>query len=95
MGFLIHPRAMPKVPNPKIADIGTGTAIWLCDLSDSISLDAQLHGYDIDLSRAPPREWLPLNVSLHELNMFEDIPENLVGQYGRRLSLASISLSFF
>ena len=81
-GFLIHPCAVPKTESPKIADIGTGTGIWLLDVADSLSSSTHLDGLDISLSQTPPKEWLPPNVSMRQLDIFEDIPEELVGQYG-------------
>ena len=83
LGYLINPRAVPKIDNPKIADLGTGTGIWLLDLSESLSPSAKLHGFDIDLSQAPPTEWLPSNVLMRKLDVFEQLPDDLVGEYGK------------
>ena len=83
LGFLVHPRALPKIDNPRIADLGTGTGIWLLDLSESLPTSAQLDGFDVDLSQAPPTEWLPQNVSLRKLDILQELPEDLVGQFGR------------
>ena len=85
VGFLKH----PKIPLGKedgkklrIADIGTGTGIWLLDLAGSLPPSAQLEGLDLDLSQCPPKEWLPENVKMRELNVYDDIPEDLVGVFG-------------
>jgi len=41
----------------------------------------QLRGYDIDLSQCPPRPWLPDNVEMQQWNMFEDVPETMIGRF--------------
>ena len=85
MGFLKH----PKIPlgggdsgKLRIADIGTGTGIWLLDLAGSLPPSAELEGFDLDLSQCPPKEWLPRNVKMREMNVYDEIPEDLVGVFG-------------
>ena len=34
-----------------------------------------LHDFDVDLAQAPPIEWLPSNVKLDELDLFQPLPE--------------------
>ncbi|KAJ5371869.1 hypothetical protein N7517_003875 [Penicillium concentricum] len=77
--FNIHPSIFIPA-NPVIADIGTGTAIWLLDVAHSLPT-ATLDGYDIDLSNTPPTQWLPKRLILHEWNLFDPVPEHLVGTY--------------
>lgn len=75
--------------NPiRIADVATGTAIWLCDLirdpavsQYSSSQSLQLDGFDIDLKNAPPAEWLPPTITLREWNIFDEVPDDLIGKY--------------
>lgn len=55
-------------------------SIWLFDLSRE-NASAQLHGFDISLAQCPPPEWLPSNVSIRKLDIYESLPEELVGQY--------------
>lgn len=77
--FNIHPSvSLPERPN--IADVATGTAIWTFDVI-SEHKDAQIDGLDIDLSQAPHPGWLPSNIKLREWNIFEEVPEDLVGKY--------------
>ena len=40
-----------------------------------------LDGFDISLDAAPPQEWMPANVSLHERDMLQPIPDELVEKY--------------
>ncbi|KXG52192.1 uncharacterized protein PGRI_084760 [Penicillium griseofulvum] len=77
--FNIHP-SVEIPPNPVIADVGTGTAIWLLDVAKSIPT-ATLDGYDIDLSNTPPAHWLPKSLTLHKWDLFDPVPEHLVGTY--------------
>ncbi|GFF39398.1 hypothetical protein IFM46972_05873 [Aspergillus udagawae] len=81
-GYRIHPSIPVKdVRNLRIADVGTGTGIWLTDLADEFPATVQLDGLDISFDAAPPRDWLPPNMSLHHWDIKADVPEHLVGVY--------------
>ncbi|KAJ5911454.1 uncharacterized protein N7473_000757 [Penicillium subrubescens] len=77
--FNIHP-SIPIASSPVIADVGTGTAIWLLDVAREFPT-AILDGYDIDLSNTPPTQWLPRYLTLLHWNVFDPVPEHLVGKY--------------
>ncbi|KAJ5779110.1 hypothetical protein N7457_006830 [Penicillium paradoxum] len=77
--FNIHP-SIPIPPTPAIADIGTGTAIWLLDVAQSLPT-ATLDGYDIDLSNTPPIQWLPKRLTLNHWDLFDSVPKHLLGKY--------------
>ena len=62
----------------KLSD--ASTRIWLTDVNKELPL-AQLHGFDKTVDDFPPRQWLPENVILQQLDIFEPIPELLHGQY--------------
>ncbi|KAM0350632.1 hypothetical protein ACHAPU_003118 [Fusarium lateritium] len=66
---------------PAVADVGTGTGIWLRDLAREVNSSARLDGFDIDTSKFLPPKDLPGNVKLSLGDVFEPIPKNLVGQY--------------
>ncbi len=78
--FNVH----PSIPIPKhnacIADIGTGTAIWLLDLARELPA-AHLDGFDISLAQVPPKQWLPKNVKLRTWNALDEVPNDLAGQH--------------
>ncbi|KUJ18659.1 uncharacterized protein LY89DRAFT_683569 [Mollisia scopiformis] len=77
--FNIHPSILlPK--NNTIADVATGTAMWPIDVARQFP-DAQIHGFDNDIRQAPHRDWLPLNLSIRYWNIFEELPNDLVGKY--------------
>ncbi|KUI67225.1 hypothetical protein VM1G_02946 [Cytospora mali] len=65
----------------RIADIATGTAIWLTELSDALPADSQLHGFDVSGDQYPPKEWLPKNVSLHEHDAFAPFAPEFLGSF--------------
>ena len=86
-GYLIHPAISTTGKSLKIADVGTGTVIWLLDLADSLPLSTQLHGFDINLTQCPPKPWLPANVQMRTLDIYDEVLEDLCEQYGdERLS---------
>ncbi|KAF6232186.1 hypothetical protein HO173_009569 [Letharia columbiana] len=81
-GYLLHPSIpLSGIENLKIADVGTGTGIWLLDLARTLPPTAQLDGFDIDISDCPPEQWLPRNVRMRHLDALGEIPEHLAGKY--------------
>jgi hypothetical protein len=79
--FILHPSISVPQDAPSIADVATGTAIWLTDISGALPSTAKLDGFDIDLAQCPPKAWLPSNINLRAWNMFEEVPADLVGKY--------------
>lgn len=47
------------------------------EASDARQVPVQLHGFDVDLTQVPPKDWLPSNVEIHQWNAFDDV----LGQY--------------
>jgi len=83
LGYSIHPVILSKgilPPNPKIADVGTGTSQWLIDVSHEIP-SAQLDGFDVSKDQFPSKAWLPSQISLSELDITKPIPSSLEGKY--------------
>lgn len=79
-GFNIHP-SIP-LPNDEnyIAELATGTGIWLIDVSRA-QRKAHLHGFDISTEQFPHKEWLPRNITLRAWNAFEDILADTAEKY--------------
>ncbi|KAK3311847.1 hypothetical protein B0H66DRAFT_575676 [Apodospora peruviana] len=77
----------PKIPRDKtflkVADVGTGTGVWLLDLHSQLpsSTETELVGFDTDIEQVGPRKWLPDNLSLRQWSVFENVPEDLVGTF--------------
>ncbi|KAI5921417.1 S-adenosyl-L-methionine-dependent methyltransferase [Camillea tinctor] len=85
IGYLLHPIVSASLPsNPCIADIGTGTGIFLRALYPSVP-DAQLDGYDISAALYPSASTLPStlppNNTLSLLDARKPIPEPMRGVY--------------
>ncbi|KAF5026510.1 hypothetical protein F66182_1370 [Fusarium sp. NRRL 66182] len=66
---------------PRIADVGTGTGIWLRDFASEFSSDARLDGYDLDESKFLSSTVLPPNVRLSSGDLLKPFPQELQGQY--------------
>ncbi|KAG7135038.1 N-methyltransferase tcpN like protein [Verticillium longisporum] len=80
LGYALHPSIKRSEPL-RIAEVGTGTAIWLLDLAQDLPLDTQFHGYDISANQFPPQALWPENLDLGILNALEDPPSRLLGYY--------------
>lgn len=78
--FDIHPSISISEKLCQIADIATGTGIWLTEVARQMP-DATFYGFDVNLSQAPPKEWLPSNVDLVHWNMFDEVPEDMLGRF--------------
>ncbi|KAK8022824.1 hypothetical protein PG993_013591 [Apiospora rasikravindrae] len=80
-GYLIHPSIPTQGENLKVADIGSGTGMWLLDAGDRLHESTQLVGLDISLDAAPPREALPPNIKLREWDINEPVPDDLLAAF--------------
>ncbi|EMR61345.1 putative -like methyltransferase protein [Eutypa lata UCREL1] len=81
VGCNIHPAISTNKPALRIADIATGTAIWLLDLAQSLPSDTQFFGFDISEAQFPAPEARPSNVSLHQHNVTHPFPEEYHGSF--------------
>ena len=64
-----------------IADVATGTGAWAFDMTDNVAGTVQIEGLDIDLSKTPPRWWLPSNVSFKKFDLLNEVPDELIKRY--------------
>ena len=55
-------------------------SIWLVELARQLKA-ASYCGIDVEMSMAPPKEWLPTNMTLEQVDMFGTVPEYLVGKF--------------
>lgn len=81
LGFLIHPNITVPSSHARIADIGTGTGIWLLDVAKTLAPTCQLTGFDLTSSAFPPSHTWPPNVSFRVQDMLLPFPPSEVGTY--------------
>jgi ubiquinone/menaquinone biosynthesis C-methylase UbiE len=77
----VHPTISTDKPALRIADVATGTAIWLLDLAQTLPAETQFYGFDISAAQFPALESRPSNVSLHEHNITKRFPEEYHGSF--------------
>lgn len=80
LGFTIDPTVALPNTNPRIADVATGTGVWLLEAA-SLYPGARCDGTDIDLSQAPPSKWCPPNVAFSRWDFRTTPPEEWHGVY--------------
>ncbi|KAK5993522.1 N-methyltransferase tcpN [Cladobotryum mycophilum] len=79
-GYALDPE-IPVSPHMRIAEIGTGTAVWLLDVASELPETVQLDGYDISGDQFPHQSQLPANVTLGTMDAFGPMPPQLIEQY--------------
>ncbi|KAJ5816423.1 hypothetical protein N7447_008656 [Penicillium robsamsonii] len=80
IGYLLHP-AIKQHDRMRIADVGTGTGIWLRELAAVLPATCQLDGFDISDVMFPSKDALPENITFHHQNFLEPFPEEYLGEY--------------
>ncbi|KAF2192556.1 hypothetical protein K469DRAFT_694643 [Zopfia rhizophila CBS 207.26] len=82
IGYLLHPSIAHTLPrNAKIADVGTGTGIWMTELAKASPSTYQFDGYDISDAQFPPPKTLASNITLNFGDFKKPFPENLRSKY--------------
>ncbi|KAF2021948.1 hypothetical protein BU24DRAFT_417593 [Aaosphaeria arxii CBS 175.79] len=82
IGYLIHPSIAKTLPNDtKIADVGTGTGIWMTESAKTTPSTYQYDGYDISDGQFMDKDALPSNVTLQLGDFKKPFPEELHGKY--------------
>jgi trans-aconitate methyltransferase len=77
----LHPETTAHLaPTARVADIGTGTGIFLEQLRIQFP-EMTLHGFDISTALYPAPSTLPSQISLRQLDIKQPVPEELQGQY--------------
>ncbi|KAJ0312307.1 hypothetical protein COL516b_001383 [Colletotrichum fioriniae] len=72
---------LKKQQNPRVAEIATGTGIWLRDMAKLLPSTAELRGIDMDTTKFPPPTDLPPNISLLHQNALNPYPEEMYGSF--------------
>ena len=78
--YVLQP-SIPTRSDLRIADVGTGNAIWIFEVLPHLHYTSLIDGFDISADHFPAREWLPSNVSLRMLDIFEGLPPHLTELY--------------
>lgn len=79
---LVRIHFLPRLKNGiRIADVATGTGAWMPGLNREAPVQLRLDGMDINLAQAPLKQWLPPNINMRTWNIFEEVPDDLVGQF--------------
>ncbi|KAL3492456.1 S-adenosyl-L-methionine-dependent methyltransferase [Aspergillus germanicus] len=79
-GYVLHP-VIPIHPDMKIAEIGTGTGIWLLELAPQLPSTVLLDGFDISGNLFPYQSLLPDNLKFGVMDSFGEVPADLIGKY--------------
>ncbi|KAJ5369863.1 uncharacterized protein N7496_005955, partial [Penicillium cataractarum] len=80
IGYLLHP-AITQHDRMRVADVGTGTGIWLLQLADVLPSSCQLDGFDISDALLPEKSTLPENITFYLQNFLQPFPEQFLGKY--------------
>jgi ubiquinone/menaquinone biosynthesis C-methylase UbiE len=80
-GFTIHPAIPIDKPDVKIAEVGTGTGIWLLELAKSLPSTASFAGFDISAGQFPSPDWVAPNISFAALDASKPPPAHLQNQF--------------
>lgn len=72
---------LTTITSPRVADVGTGSGIWLKALVGYLPTTSVLTGFDIDTSKLPAPRSMPRNVTLLHGNILEPFSDDLLGTY--------------
>ncbi|KAL8992606.1 MAG: hypothetical protein Q9169_006971 [Polycauliona sp. 2 TL-2023] len=77
--YFLHP-TIPIAEGTLIADVACGNCAWIIDVARTHP-EAQIHGFDISAAQHPHQNWLPKNIQLSTLDLFEPVRDDLCGKY--------------
>ncbi|KAG0158081.1 hypothetical protein PDIDSM_5594 [Penicillium digitatum] len=80
IGYLLHP-VIKQHDRMRIADVGTGTGIWLRELAAVLPGTCQLDGFDLSDVMFPGKNARPENITFHHQNFLEPFPDEYLGAY--------------
>ncbi|KAL9615980.1 MAG: hypothetical protein Q9160_009104 [Pyrenula sp. 1 TL-2023] len=81
VGYHLHPSVPQERPDLKIAEVATGTGLWLSELSKTLPSTVQLDGFDVSSDQFPHPTFLPHNVRLQVADAREDPAPSICGVY--------------
>ena len=83
-GYYLHPSIPTAKEQLAIAEVGTGTGIWLLELNNHLPHPpASMYGLDISGDQFPRPEWVPSNIHFREHDAFDPAgpPDDLLGAF--------------
>ncbi|KAI4157561.1 MAG: hypothetical protein LQ342_008183 [Letrouitia transgressa] len=80
-GYLIHPKIPVDRPDIRVADVGTGTGIWACELATKLAKEARIDAFDISDAQYPAPAFRPENVHFYVHNSFQNYATEFQQQY--------------
>lgn len=82
IGYILHSSILKKLQrDARIADIGTGTGIFLHDLASKLPRWKQLDGFDISAKQFPPEHARTPGISFHIVDAKQPFPKHLHSTY--------------
>ncbi|KAF2481694.1 S-adenosyl-L-methionine-dependent methyltransferase [Neohortaea acidophila] len=79
-GYYLHPDLPPLPAGARIADLATGTAIWLREVA-AAKPTVECHGFDISDTMFPAPPALPANVTLHLADVKKPFDARWIGYF--------------
>ncbi|KAL8943729.1 MAG: hypothetical protein Q9211_000878 [Gyalolechia sp. 1 TL-2023] len=77
---LLHCSVPRPGPSAAIADVATGTGVWLLEAARQFP-DIECLGLDISTEQCPPTAWVPSSVKFEAWSFFEEPPCSLRGKF--------------
>ncbi|KAH8695207.1 S-adenosyl-L-methionine-dependent methyltransferase [Talaromyces proteolyticus] len=83
LGFDLHPRAEADNSSEglRIADVGTGTGVFILSLARRLSPSCSFVGFDISDEQFPVPDGVPDNVAFRIADAMSDPPDEFIGQF--------------
>lgn len=81
-GYVLHPRIASSLKGDvRVAEVATGTGVWLKDLASSSPSNWTFTGLDMSAAQFPQAKDIPKNTTFEVLNILEPVPAKHRGQY--------------
>lgn len=94
-GYYLHPDIVPLRAGARVADLATGSGIWITEFAERFP-STECHGFDISDIMYPANGTLPANVQLHLANVKQPFEERWLGAFDVvhiRYLLAAMSIN--
>lgn len=72
---------LKQCPSPRVADVATGTGAWLSSFAEQVSPEAELWGFDLDVTKFSLRNMNVPNLRFHQHDILSPFPEEMHGKF--------------